>query len=178
MRRRLLPGLGETLAPYVLLAPFLFTLIVFFGYAFGRVLYFSFTDYDLFSTKLWVGLKNYLNIFRDLDFTLALKHSLTFMVIVTAAQTVLALVLALVLNTKVRGIRFLRAAYYMPSVTSSVVITLIFLWFFQRRGGAQLLDHPAARPWVSPGAVLGAGGSLAAAFCGLGKTAPQACWGL
>lgn len=134
MRRRLLPGLGETLAPYVLLAPFLFTLIVFFGYAFGRVLYFSFTDYDLFSTKLWVGLKNYLNIFRDLDFTLALKHSLTFMVIVTAAQTVLALVLVLVLNTKVRGIRFLRAAYYMPSVTSSVVITLIFLWFFQRRG--------------------------------------------
>lgn len=134
MRRRSSQGLGERLAPYVLLAPFLFTLIVFFGYAFVRVFYFSFTDYDLFATPKWVGLKNYLNIFRDIDFTLAMKHSLTFMLVVTTAQTVLALVLALVLNQRIRGINFFRAAYYMPSVTSSVVITLIFIWFFQRRG--------------------------------------------
>lgn len=51
MRRRSSQGLGERLAPYVLLAPFLFTLIVFFGYAFVRVFYFSFTDYDLFATS-------------------------------------------------------------------------------------------------------------------------------
>lgn len=76
-----------------------------------------------------MGLKNYLNIFRDIDFTLAMKHSLTFMLVVTTAQTVLALVLALVLNQRIRGINFFRAAYYMPSVTSSVVITLIFIWF-------------------------------------------------
>lgn len=134
MRRRSLHGFGEKLAPFVLLAPFLFTLIVFFGYAFVRVFYFSFTNYDLFSTPQWVGLKNYLNIFRDLDFARAMKNSLTFMVIVTAAQTILALLLALFLNQKVRGIRFFRAAYYMPSVSSSVVVTLIFIWFFQRRG--------------------------------------------
>lgn len=127
-------GLGEKLAPYVLLAPFLFTLLVFFGYAFVRVVYFSFTNYDLFSPPQWIGFKNYLNILKDLDFGRALKNSLTFMVIVTAAQTILALFLALLLNQKVRGIKYFRAAYYMPSATSSVVITLIFIWFFQRRG--------------------------------------------
>lgn len=127
-------GFGEKIAPYVLLAPFLFTLIVFFGYAFVRVVYFSFTSYDLFSPPQWVGLKNYVNVFRDLDFGRALKNSLTFMVIVTTAQTILALLLALLLNQKVRGIKYFRAAYYMPSVTSSVVVTLIFIWFFQRRG--------------------------------------------
>lgn len=124
----------EKLAPYVLLAPFLFTLIVFFGYAFIRVVYFSFTDYDLFSRPQWIGFKNYLNIFQDLDFARAMKNSLTFMVVVTTAQTLLALLLALFLNQKVRGIKFFRAAYYMPSVASSVVVTLIFIWFFQRRG--------------------------------------------
>lgn len=125
---------AEKMAPYVLLAPFLFTLITFFGYAFLRVVYFSFTAYDLFSPPTWVGLKNYLSICRDLDFGRALKNSLTFMIIVTSAQTVLALVLALLLNAKVRGIKYFRAAYYLPSVTSSVVVTLIFIWFFQRRG--------------------------------------------
>lgn len=134
MRKSSVRGLGEKLAPYVLLAPFLFTLIVFFGYAFVRVVYFSFTSYDLFSPPQWVGLKNYLNIFKDLDFGYALKNSLSFMIIVTAVQTILALLLALSLNQRVRGINFFRAAYYMPSVMSSVVITLIFIWFFQRRG--------------------------------------------
>lgn len=127
-------GFGEKLAPYVLLAPFLFTLTVFFGYAFVRVIYFSFTHYDLFTAPTWVGLKNYADIFSDLDFGRAVKNSLTFMIIVTSAQTLLALFLALLLNQRVRGMRFFRAAYYMPSVASSVVITLIFIWFFQRRG--------------------------------------------
>lgn len=126
--------LSEKMAPYVLLAPFLFTLIVFFGYAFLRVVYFSFTSYDLFSKPVWVGFKNYINVFSDVDFGRALKNSLTFMIVVTFCQTVLALFLAVFLNQKVRGIKYFRAAYYMPSVTSSVVVTLIFIWFFQRRG--------------------------------------------
>jgi len=125
---------GEKLAPYVLLAPFLFTLIIFFGYAFVRVVYFSFTNYDLFQQPQWVGLKNYVDIFRDMDFARAMKNSLTFMAVVTTAQTLFALLLALFLNQKVRGMKFFRAAYYMPSVASSVVVTLIFIWFFQRRG--------------------------------------------
>lgn len=134
MKKYLLSRSGEKLAPYVLMAPFLFTLIVFFGYAFVRVFYFSFTEYNLFTEPTWVGLRNYVDVFSDMDFTRALQNSLTFMVVVTAAQTILALFLAVVLNQKLRGIRFFRAAYYMPSVASSVVVTLIFVWFFQRRG--------------------------------------------
>jgi len=134
MKKPVFSRLDEKLAPYVLLAPFLFTLIVFFGYAFVRVFYFSFTEYDLFSAPRWVGLRNYIAVFSDMDFTRALKNSLTFMIIVTAAQTVLALLLAIVLNQRLRGIKFFRAAYYMPSVASSVVVTLIFIWFFQRQG--------------------------------------------
>ena len=80
-----------------------------------------------------MGLRNYIDVFADMDFTRALQNSLTFMIVVTAAQTVLALFLAIILNQRIRGLGF-RAAYYMPSVASSVVVTLIFIWFFQRRG--------------------------------------------
>jgi len=127
-------SLKEKTAPYVLLSPFLFGFIIFFSYAFIRSLYFSFTDYDLFSIPNWVGITNYINLFKEHLFTRALKNSLTFAIIVTTLQTIFALLLAVVMNQKIRGIKYFRIAYYMPSVTSSIVITLIFIWMFQRKG--------------------------------------------
>ena len=127
-------SIKEKTAPYVLLSPYLFMLFVFFGYAFLCCFYFSFTEYDLFAPPQWVGFKNYLNLIQDFQFGLALKNSLQFAVIVTTLQTVLALLLAVILNQKIKGIRFFRALYYMPSITSSAVVTLIFMWLFQKKG--------------------------------------------
>ena len=124
----------EITAAYLFLAPFLLTLGIFFVYATVRAIYFSFTDYDLFNAPQWVGLKNYIDLFSEENFIVALRNSLLFAAIVTSVQTFGALVMAAVLNTNIRGLNFFRAAYYMPSVTSSVVITLIFLWMYQRQG--------------------------------------------
>ena len=124
----------ETTAAYLFLAPFLLTLLIFFIYATVRAIYFSFTNYDLFSAPEFVGFRNYLNLFREELFLFALRNSLVFATVVTAVQTLGALVMAAVLNQRIRGLNFFRAAFYMPSVTSSVVITLIFLWMYQRNG--------------------------------------------
>ena len=124
----------EMTAAYLFLAPFLLTLGVFFVYATVRAVYFSFTNYDLFNAPEWVGLRNYANLFREDSFLFALRNTLVFAAVVTTVQTFGALVMAAVLNTNIRGLNFFRAAYYMPSVTSSVVITLIFLWMYQRQG--------------------------------------------
>ena len=123
-------------AGYLFLAPFLLTVAIFFVYAFVRAVIFSFTDYNLFNINNlnFVGLQNYIELFRDDNFLRALKNTLTFSGVVTVLQTIGALIMASVLNQKVRGIGFFRAAYYIPSVTSSVVISLIFLWLFQRAG--------------------------------------------
>ncbi len=124
----------EALAAYLFLLPFVLSLLIFFGYAFVRAIYFSFTDYNMFDDPNWVGLANYIAIFRETRFLVALRNSIGFSLIVTACQTAFALVLAVVLNNKIKGIAFFRTAYYMPSVASSVVVTLIFLWAFQRTG--------------------------------------------
>lgn len=126
--------LKERFSPYLLLAPFLFWLIVFFGYAFIRAFYFSFTDYNLFNEANFIGLSNYIKLFNEYLFGRALKNTITFSLIVTTVQTFIALVLAVILNQKIRGIKIFRTIYYLPSVTSSVVITLIFMWIFQRQG--------------------------------------------
>ena len=126
----------DAAAGYLFLLPFLLTIGVFFVYAFVRAVVFSFTDYNLFNINnlQFVGFQNYLDLFQDDNFLRALVNSVTFATVVTALQTIGALLMAAVLNQKVRGLGFFRAAYYMPSVTSSVVITLIFLWLFQRTG--------------------------------------------
>jgi len=126
----------DSFPAFILLLPLLWTLIVAFAYAFFRTVYFSFTDYDLFKVPEWVGFKNYLQLFRDYRFLLALTHTLVYSAIVTLVQTILALLLAVVLNQKIRGLTFFRASYYVPSISSSIVITLIFMWVMHRRGVA------------------------------------------
>lgn len=129
----------EALTAYLFLAPFLLTLMVFFFYGFVRAVYFSFTDYDLFNPPQFVGFKSYLDIFQDDKFRIALSNTLLFSFLTTTLQTVGAILLAVVLNQPIRGLMFFRSAYYMPSITSSVVITLVFLWLFQKRGIANYL---------------------------------------
>src|SRR5690606_12795704 len=168
---------------YLFLAPFLFTLDVFFLYAFLRTLYFSFTEYDLFAAPRWIGLENYRQLFGERLFLTALRNTMLYSVVVTLSQTVLALALAVALNQKLRGLTFFRSLYYMPSITSSVVITLIFMWLFQRGGainyltlhpvhGAPPLRHPfqpegqphrvAPQPHTSPAVAPQLGGRLPA----------------
>lgn len=124
----------ERLAGWLFVTPFCVSLFVFFLYALGRTLIFSFQSYDLFNDPVWVGLRNYLSLLTDPLFTLAFRHSMAFAIIVTALQTVLALLLALAANRKVRGQSVFRTIFYFPSILSSAAMTLIFIWVFQRRG--------------------------------------------
>ncbi len=124
----------EAVYALTFLLPYLLTLLVFFVFAFLRTFYFSFTDYDLFHSPKWVGLANYLALFREPLFVQAFKNTLAYALIVTLAQTVLALGLAAVLNQKLVGITFFRTVYYIPSILSSAAVTLIFLWLYQRKG--------------------------------------------
>ena len=138
-------GFNEKSAPYILLIPLLFTLIIFFGYAFVRSFYFSFTNYNMFNTPELVGFSNYIGMFNDSKFFYAVRNTIYFAFIVTACQTFGSLLLAVIMNQKIKGMRFFRAVYYLPSITSSVVITLIFMWFFQKRGIINFLSTVAEK---------------------------------
>ena len=98
------------------------------------VFYLSFTDLQLLNTPKMVGLDNYGKVFKDPLFRTAVFNTVLYSVVVTFCQTWLALILAVVLNAKLRGKQFFRTAWYIPSVTSSVVISLIFVWVFQKQG--------------------------------------------
>jgi len=88
----------------------------------------------------FVGGQNYSKLLaeggiRQTDFFTALKNTLYFVLGVVPVQTVLALVLAVIVNQRwLKGKGFFRTAFYFPSITSSVVISIIFMWMFTQDG--------------------------------------------
>ena len=124
----------EALTGYLFVSPWIITAIVFTFGAMVYVFYLSFTDLQLLNVPKLIGLDNYVKVLKDPLFHTAVFNTLIYAAVVTFCQTWLALILAVVLNAKLRGKQFFRIAWYIPSVTSSVVISLIFVWVFQKEG--------------------------------------------
>ncbi|MCX7689851.1 carbohydrate ABC transporter permease [Thermoflexus sp.] len=132
IRRR---QLGEWIAAYILLSPYLFVFLVFSVFAIAYAFYLSFTYFDLFSPPRWIGLGNYLYLLRDnLFLQKAVPNTLKYVAVVVPVQTVISLLLAFAMDQEIKFRRFFRTLFYVPSVTSSVVISLIFLWLFKKTG--------------------------------------------
>ena len=138
----------EQITGWLFVTPFLVSLTLFFLYAAGRTLFFSFTDFDLFKAPAFVGIGNYLRLLSDQLFLTALSNSLSFSILVTVSQTVLALLLAIQVNRAVSGRGLVRTIFYLPSIMSSAAMTLIFLWLFQREGlMTQLMQFIVNNRW-------------------------------
>jgi multiple sugar transport system permease protein len=113
----------------------------------------SLTDWDLLSPARFVGLDNFATLFDDDRFLLALRNTVFFTVTSVPLGLILGLGLALALDQQIRGIAIIRTAYFLPVVTSTTAIALVWLWIYSPRGGllnAALgtLGIPAQK-WVS-----------------------------
>lgn len=124
----------EALTAYMFLSPYLLTTLVFTIGVFAFAIYISFTDYNLFTTPEWVGLEHYKSVLGDQKFLRSLINTLYYALIVVSFQTTFALLLAVLLNAPMRAKQFFRTIFYAPAVTSSVVISFIFLWLYLKTG--------------------------------------------
>ncbi|MGA7932974.1 MAG: sugar ABC transporter permease [Kovacikia sp.] len=82
----------------------------------------------------FTGLKNLSRIVSNERAWTALKNTAQYVAIVVPIQTLLALMLALVLNAPIKGRSWFRVAFFLPTVTSSAVLTLIFMWIYNSNG--------------------------------------------
>ncbi len=132
------------IAGYAFLAPYLLVTFVFTVGVILFALYIAFHQYDIFTEPKWVGLKNFgkalegLTNARKKDFVQSLHNVLWYAAIVVPAQTALAIALAALMNKPIRFKQFFRTIFYAPSVTSSAVITLIFVWLYLKTGYVNL----------------------------------------
>lgn len=126
---------GQVRAGWLLLSPALLHSLVFILIPVGAAVVLSFTDYSFGDSWSWVGFENYGELFKDQDFRAALWNTIVYAVVVIPLSMVIALVIALGLNQKVRAIGFFRTAFYLPTVTATVAIATIWLWIFNPGSG-------------------------------------------
>ena len=119
--------------PYLFLLPALALLVIFVIYPIIAVVYYSFTDYNIVTPPVWIGLENFENLVADETFWLALTHSIVYL-LVTPILIVLSIALAIVVNRQLRGIHIYRALYFVPAVSGSIAIGLSWRWLFERSG--------------------------------------------
>jgi multiple sugar transport system permease protein len=125
----------ERLWLWLLLLPTLFGL---FFSAFGSLLatiLLSFTHWDLLSTPTWAGLSNYAALFTDAKFLKSLGNTALFSVMYVPGVVIISLLVAVMLNRKIRGIGIFRTAYYLPAVTSAVATALVWNMIYGKDTG-------------------------------------------
>jgi putative chitobiose transport system permease protein len=123
----------RSITPYTFLLPALVLLGIFVVYPIVAVVYYSFTDYDIATPPVWVGLDNYTKLLGDETFRLALVHSFVYL-LVTPILIFLSIVLAIIVNRRLRGVHIFRALYFVPAVSGSIAIGLAWRWLFERNG--------------------------------------------
>jgi multiple sugar transport system permease protein len=135
----------------------LIPMIIFIVFSFGAMIFdfwISFFHWGIIDTPRFVGSANYNYIWHvDPVWIKALKNTLEYAVIVVPVQTVIAFMLALIVNQNIRGKKFFRTTFYFPSITSSVAISLIFLFLFNNFGLlnfliAKLPGSPTGPNWL------------------------------
>lgn len=127
-KREAIQGLSFITPAIIILGIFVFASIAF-------SIYMSFHKVNLFTGEsTFVGLDNYLRIFSDSKSKVAFLNTITFVLFVVPIQTFLSLVIASVLNAKIRGKLQFRIIYFLPTLTSSAALTMIFMFLFSLTG--------------------------------------------
>lgn len=165
----------QMLSGYLFLSPNLLGFLFFFAGPLFLSFYTSFTNWDAFGTRDWVGLDNYITILdlnverletadqplqevmdvtvyseltrltfgnthlvlgaADKLFWIALKNTLVFALVAVPLSTGIALLLANLLNSKLPGMKFFRAVYFLPSIAAVVGIALVWQWLYNSTVG-------------------------------------------
>jgi len=127
--------MAKTKAGFLLPLPWTLTLLVIWIFPLAWSLFLAFADYNLLSGEVnWVGLGNFKKLLSDQNFVTALKNTFIFVVGTLPFTTVFALLLALALNRPVWGKSFFKAAFFIPTITSLVVVALIFTQLYSEGG--------------------------------------------
>lgn len=127
---------NRRLTPYWFLLPALVLLGLTVFYPALQAFYLSFTkyNYNLNQPPLWIGLENFGRLWKDRVFWQTFRNTLLYLICVVPILVTLPLGLAILVNRQLRGVRWFRAAYYVPVVISMVVAGIAWKWLYADRG--------------------------------------------
>ncbi|MBQ3889808.1 MAG: sugar ABC transporter permease [Lachnospiraceae bacterium] len=120
---------------YVFLAPFVIGFLCFTIIPMISSLYYSCTDYNMIDKETWIGIKNYINLFKDERFLNSIKVTLEYVFFSVPLKLAFALFIAFLLTRPSKAVSFYRSLYYLPSlIGGSVAVALVWKELFARKG--------------------------------------------
>lgn len=147
-------GLSRSRAAYLLLFPFVLHFAVVVAYPLAYSIYLSFFDATLNKAPVFIGLNNFVRLARDGQFLHSLGNTAYFTFFTVIGETVFALIVAFMMNEQLRGRLILRTAFFLPVVTSWVIVSIMWGMLFDRagliNGGLRTLGLPIQPFLASP----------------------------
>ncbi len=113
----------------------------------------SFTNWDGFKKKDFIGFANYVNLFGDTTFLISLKNTLLYTLLTVPVAVLLGIGMALLMNSKFRTIKIFRTIYFLPQVTSMIAVGLVWSLILANNGPLNqllmLLGNQNPPKWIS-----------------------------
>lgn len=129
--------IGNKATPYLLLLPILLVSGIMIYYCLGFTGVMSFYEWDGISDdRIWIGLQNYIDIFTDSTFMIALTNTLIFFAVTVFVQAAVGLLMAVLLKERIPGNVFLKGIFFLPVIMAPVVLTTIFRLILDTNIGA------------------------------------------
>jgi multiple sugar transport system permease protein len=159
---RLLPqknSARKTLMGYFFISPFILGFLFWFVLPMATAVWMAFQDWNMMTPPKFITLQNFYNLFDDDLFWQALKVTLIYTVFAVPLTMVMAFSIALLMNTKVRGINFFRTLYYLPVVVPAVAGSILWAWILNTEFGflnilLRAVGLPKVRWLVGPNLAL------------------------
>ena len=143
----------EAMWGYLMIAPLVLGLGVFFYLALGASFFVSLTKWDVLSAPEWVGLENYRTLFADPTFRRALWNTTYYTLLSVPIGVIVSLALAVALDTNLRFCNFYRLIFFLPVLTMPVAIGVVWNWIYNPDFGLfnqvfRLFDGPRIK-WLT-----------------------------
>ncbi len=123
------------LTPYLFVLPTILGLIIFRLGPVVVAIWASFTRWNIQTPAKFLGLNNYLELLSSETFWLVFKNTILFVGIFVPGVMILAMLMAVMVNQKLRGISFFRGLYFVPYITAMVAVAMVWNWIFATRFG-------------------------------------------
>ena len=135
------------------LLPNLLGFLLFIVYPVFRALIISLTNWNGFKQMDFVGISNYVKLFSDSTFLISLKNTLIYTVVTVPLSIVFGILMALLMNVKIPGIKVFRTIYFLPQITSMIAIGLVWSMVLAKQGPVNqilmMLGNSDPPKWIS-----------------------------
>lgn len=141
------------LVGFLFVLPGLVFFMIFFFYPVINAIYISFTRWNLFTPKQFVGLGNFVELFQDPDFLQSFKVTGYFSVGTCLLLWITSLSLALLINSNLKFTKLFQIFYFVPSILSLTVVTIVWSYMYRRLGlinmSLKAVFDISSIPWIS-----------------------------